>query len=181
MQLIDQRLYPAGETYRGDAAHEIDHFEFLKTYSVDDATNTIISSVEQAADQEGYTLLIISIYYEEGLLYHLFDVNYKFTKPEFVYMNMQDSGTNGTIAIQPMIAPIVWVALINAIVAILTGIFLYILINKSLTFLGNVFYEPGGGGDGTSTGSMLKYAVIFIAAAYLINAFTGASKEIRRY
>ena len=41
MQLVDSKIYPDGYTYSGDAVNEIDHMEFLKITSYNDAVNHI--------------------------------------------------------------------------------------------------------------------------------------------
>lgn len=78
MQLINERIYPEQDGYHGEAVYEIDHYEFLVTYTVDEAIGNIFSAIETAVAQQGYTLLRTEVYYESGTIYHLFDVHYYF-------------------------------------------------------------------------------------------------------
>lgn len=171
MQLVDRRIYPYGETYNDYAVHEIDHMEFLKTTGYDDAINYIYTGIETAIERQGYTLLTIDISYEEGIFYHTFDISYK-------YMQIgQTSMQSGTI--QQMGLPLIIIELLPLIILIVQGLIAYILINTVTKSVNSIFYSPGGDGDGGP--SMLTYVALFIGAAFLLNALTGVSKEVRRY
>lgn len=174
MQLIDQRLYPAGETYSGEATEEVDHFEFLITYGVNDAVSIIFSAIEQAAAQQGFVLLRTEMYYESGTLYHLFDVKYY-----FVQLAIPGTGEVFPGEVFPTVAPLTILLYIVAI--IIVGIVGYILVRSLNLSLNSVQYEPTGPGGTTPSWSPLSYAVILIGAAFLLNAITGVSKEVRKY
>lgn len=164
MQLIDQRLYPYGETYYGEATEEVDHFEFLKTYSVDNAISNIFSAIEQAADQQGYVLLRTEIYYDgNDILYHLFDVRYYFA---------QITPAGYAIPTGGPLVPLIYVVAI-----IIIGIVGYILFRSFNVSINSMQYEPTGGGGEAPKWSPFSYAIVFIGAAMLLNAFTSASKR----
>ena len=177
IQNVYSHRYPDADTYTGHAAHEIDHHEFLKTYSVDSAIGDILSAMEQAAAEEGYVLLTVDINYDDsGLFYHMFDVDYKFTDPTLAVQttSMQN------VAIQQMQIP--WVALLPVIATILSYILAYIFANSIVTDLKDTMYSPSSDtGGGLSTSTVIKYGVILIAAAYFLKAVTGTSQELRRY
>lgn len=171
MQLVDSKIYPDGSTYSGDAVNEVDHMEFLKITNYSDAISNIYTAVEGATTQKGYTLLTVDIYYEEGIAYHMFDVDYKYTQ-------MATMSIDGTI--QQMILPVIIEALLPIITIIVYGLVGYILLNTLTKSVTTMFYNPvGTSGEGGGS-SILTYAVIFVAGAYLINALTGISREIRR-
>lgn len=172
MQLVDSKIYPDGYTYSGDAVNEIDHMEFLKITGYNDAVNHIYTGIEEVINQKGYTLLSVDISYEEGIAYHMFDVDYKYM--QIATMGMQDG------MVQKMVLPVIIEALIPLILPIIYGLVGYILLNTLTKSVTTMFYNPissSGGGGGTS---MITYAVVFIAGAYLINAVTRITKEVRR-
>lgn len=167
MRLVNQKVYPTGRTYSGTAISEVNHIEFLMAYtSYEDAISHIYTGAEEAANQRGYTLLKVDIYYENGILYHIFDMNIHYIEPQ--QLSELDTG------IQQLVIPLpLW----PIIYAIVIGLIAYILINSFNKSVNSVFYEPTGGGGW----SPFSYAVIFIGAALLLNALTGVSKEVRRY
>jgi len=173
MQLVDQRIYPAGETYNDYAIREIDHFEFLISYNVDDAINTMFSAIEQAAYQEGYVLLKTVVYYETGALYHLFDVEYW-----FVTIPHTGVGASGADGISPTVAPVT--ILLYIVAGIIMGIIGYILVRSINLSVNSLQYEPTGAGGEKPSWSPFSYAIVFIGAAMLLNAMTGLSKRVGR-
>ena len=92
MQYLDTRIYQRGETYKGAGVLEQSHFEFLKSYGKDDAKNIIFDSVLQAAIDSGCEALKTIIYYAETTLYHTFNVDYYYIRPE--QMSITNSMTN---------------------------------------------------------------------------------------
>lgn len=180
MQLIDQRLYPPGETYYGEAINEIDYFEFLKTYNVDDAVGIIFSAIEQAAEQQGYILLRTSIYYESGTLYHLFNVKYYFV-PILSQSISSQTGISGTGAIMSTPGFAIPGALIWIVAIIIVGIVGYILVRSFNLSINSVQYSPTGPGGETPPWSPLMYGVILFGAAFVLNALTGLTKQVKRY
>lgn len=179
MRLVDQRLYPAGEAYSGSAILEEDHIEFLKAYtSYEDAISHIYTGTEGAAEQQGHTLLKVDISYEEGLLYYMFDVNIRFVEPQNIGMSIgYNIDGNGNNIQQLLIPPPLW----PIIYTIIIGLVAYILINSFNRSMNSVFYTPTGGGGETPKWSPFSYAVILIGTAFLLNALTGVSKEVRKY
>lgn len=166
MELINQIIYPAGETYYGEATEEIDHFEFLKTYSLDSAIGNMFSAIEQAASQQGFVLLRTEIYYDgNDLLYHLFDVKYYFVQ-------ITPAGYA-----KPTIAPVA--ILLYIVAGIIVGIVGYILFRSFNISVNSIQYEPTGPGGQAPAWSPFSYAIVFIGAAMLLNAFTGASKRFK--
>lgn len=164
MQLIDQRIYPPGETYNDYAIREIDHHEFLKTYNIDDAISIIFSSIEQATDQQGYVLLRTEIYYNgNDVLYHLFDVKFWFVVIQ---------GQQMSLLIPPPLWPIIY--------AIIIGLIAYILVRSLNLSIDNLQYSPTGPGGETPPWSPLSYAVVLIGAAFLLNALTGLTRQVKR-
>lgn len=172
MQLVDSKIYPDGYTYSGEAVNEIDHMEFLKITSYNDAVNHIYTGIEEAINQKGYTLLSVDISYEEGIAYHVFDVDYKYM--QIAAMGVQDGN------VQKMVLPVVVEVLLPIVTVIVYGLVGYILMNTLTKSISTIFYNPidsSGKGGGPS---MITYAVVFIAGAYLINAVTGITREVRR-
>lgn len=167
MELLSQINYPAGDTYEGTAIYEVDHYEFLKTYSVDDAVSNIISATEQAAAQEGYVLLRTYVYYESGTAYHLFDVKYYFVM-------ISPSG----MVVIPTVLP---GALIWAIIIIIGAIVGYFLVRATNTSINSVQYVPGSeeGGGGLPKISPFGWAIILVAAGFMINALSGLTRQAR--
>lgn len=166
MQLVDRKVYPDGYVYSGSAILEEDHIEFLKVYtSYEDAISHIYTGAEDAANQRGYQLLRVDIYYEEGILYSMFDVNIRFVEPQQMNIGIQQ------LIIPPPLWPIIY--------AIIIGLVAYILINSFNRNMNSIQYEPTGPGGESPKWSPISYAAVFIGVAMLLNAFTSASKRIR--
>jgi hypothetical protein len=164
MELADQHIYPEGEIYVGQAADIVDHMEFLAAYTkYIDAVALIYTGYEKAAEQNGYKLLTIDISYEEGVLYHMFDIHYRYALEE------------STIKQTPIPAALLYIAL-----TIIIGIVGYILINTITKSITTILYDPFNTGEpgGASTTTYIIYGLIGI---FLLKALTGASQEIRRY
>jgi hypothetical protein len=184
MQLYSRKRYFDADTYTGNAAHEIDHHEFFKEvlgvgYSADSAVSDMLSAMETAATQSGYVLLTVDIYYDNsGYLYHMFDVDYKFTDPSLA---VQTTSIQNNVDQQMLFDPLTWAALITAVMPLLLAIIYYIMANSIMKDLTNIMYTPGDTSGGLSTSTVVKYGILLIAATYLLKALTGASEEIRRY
>lgn len=176
MVVVADVTYPEGETYSGSAVSETSYFEFLKTYSMSEATTNIITSIEQAARSEGRTLLSIYIDYTSGYLYHEFNVTYKYYMPGQVMSSVGWSmGENG----QVVKLAIQIIPLLTIIIPFLTAIVYYFLVTSSLKEVKEIIYgPPGKEGAGGITGTLLL-AVALFGGAYLLTALVPAIRAIR--
>lgn len=177
---VYSQRYPYADTYTGHAAHEIDHHEFIKLgYSVDSAVGSMVSAVEEVVNQNGYVLLTMDINYDDsGYVYHVFEVDYKFTDPSLA---VQTVGIQNNIVQQMQIPPTLWIPLITAIIALLDPIIYYFLANAFVKNITDMMYSPGSDtSGGLSTTTVIKYGVILVAAAYFLSALTKTSQELRR-
>lgn len=169
MTLVDSIIYPDGETYSGSAISETAYFEFLKTYSLTDATTNIISSVENAASQEGRLLLTLDVDYTSGYLYHEFNVTYKYYIP----------GQLGLLKTESLPFPVALIPLIYVIVGLLTAIVYYFLITYALKEIKEIIYGPPGEEGKGLTGTIFL-AVALFGGAYLISKTVPLIREVRR-
>jgi hypothetical protein len=179
IQSVYSHRYPDADTYTGNAAHEIDHHEFIKIYGVDSAVSDMVNAMETAAVQNNYKLLTVDINYDDsGLAYHMFDVDITFTSPGIIALS--NNIQYNTIQ-QMLIDPITLLAIFRIVVPLLITIIYYFMETSVLKSIDKIFYTPdSAGGGGLSTSTVIKYGIILIAATYFLNAITKTSHELRR-
>lgn len=177
MTTTETIFYSEGYTYSGPAVREDAHFEFLKTYSLEESRAKLLQAVENAALRQGVTLLTATYTESEGMLYHMFDISYSYHMSGMQVAGdsswVIENAESGQPRIVKMVIPLIGYIIIG-IIAIVGLILAYYIIKGATEFV----YGPPGTAPGPAVTSVLFYGIILFGVAAILFTLPKAAKAI---